>query len=109
MDKQFSVRLDDIAFDCDNALKMGNFYAELLGWNKIVHNDYCVSMISPEQNIRFLFVKEDDFVPPVWPEKEGTQQKMLHLDFTVSDLKSAVHHAISCGAIVATTQYRPEQ
>lgn len=53
-----------------------------------------------------LFAETDvPYVPPVWPEKQGRQQKQLHLNFTVDDLQSAVEKAISMGATKAAAQY----
>lgn len=54
----------------------------------------------------FLYSQtEPGYVPPVWPASAGCQRMMMHLDFAVSDLESAVQHALSCGAKLAKTQY----
>jgi predicted enzyme related to lactoylglutathione lyase len=95
--------------DCPDAMKLGDFYAGLLGWNKSVLNKGCVSAYTENQSIRLLCQQEDGFIPPVWPEAEDRQQKMLHMDFTVSDLELAVEHAKKLGAVMAGEQYNPGQ
>lgn len=105
----FSIRIDDIMMDCNDAQKLGSFYASLLGWNYTGLSKDCVMVNSPDCSIRFLCHHEKDYLPPIWPEVAGAQQKMLHLDFTVSDLENAVLYAISLGATVAETQYNPKQ
>ena len=89
---RFSIRIDDIMIDCDDAKKLGMFYAGLLGWNYTELNEDCVMVNAPHSSIRLLCQQENDYVPPVWPEANGAQQKMLHLDFTVSDLKIGRAH-----------------
>ena len=105
----FSIRIDDIMIDCDDAQKLGSFYADLLKWNKSTLSETCVSVHAPGQPLRLLCQQENDYLPPVWPEAGGTQQKMLHIDFTVNNLQAAVSHAISLGAKVAEKQYNPTQ
>ena len=38
-----------------------------------------------------------ELVPPVWPEKPGKPQKMLHMDFLVDNLEAATKHALIAG------------
>ncbi|WP_242942799.1 VOC family protein [Papillibacter cinnamivorans] len=53
----------------------------------------------------FLFIQEEGYVPPVWPEEEGMQQKQMHFDFQVSDVPSAVRQAEALGAVRAKAQF----
>jgi predicted enzyme related to lactoylglutathione lyase len=108
-DGAFSIRIDDIMIDCPDAGKLGDFYAGLLGWNKTVLNRECVAVHAENQPVNLICQQEEDYIPPVWPEAENRQQKMLHLDFTVSDLKTAVEHARALGAVMAGEQYNPGQ
>lgn len=108
-DSSFTIRIDDIMIDCPDAQKLGDFYASLLNWNKAVLNEECVAVSAPNQPLRILCQQEEEYVPPVWPEAGGRQQKMLHMDFTVSDLGVAVRHAQSLGAVMAGDQFNPEQ
>lgn len=109
MNNTFSIRIDDIMIDCDDAQKLGDFYAGLLGWDKTTLGQNCVSVHTPGHPVRLLCQQENGYLPPVWPEASGTQQKMLHIDFTVSNLQAAVSHAVALGAKVAQKQYNPAQ
>jgi len=41
---------------------------------------------------------------PVWPPVDGQQRPMMHFDFQVEDLDSAVAEAVALGASVATDE-----
>jgi hypothetical protein len=49
-----------------------------------------------------------DYQRPVWPNVDGRQQIMLHLDFEVSDLTASVAHAVELGAELADFQPQDE-
>jgi hypothetical protein len=49
-----------------------------------------------------------EYIPPVWPEEPGKQQKQMHFNFQVDDLPSAVEDAIKLGATKAAAQYGEE-
>jgi hypothetical protein len=40
----------------------------------------------------------------VWPPVDGEQRPMMHLDFQVCDLDSAVEDAVALGATLAASQ-----
>ena len=48
-------------------------------------------------------------VPPVWPEKDGCQQKQMHFDFQVDSVPEAVEKALKLGAVKAPAQYGGER
>ena len=50
------------------------------------------------------FQTSDSYVPPVWPEADGQQQMMMHLDLEVPDLDAAVTAAVAAGATLADVQ-----
>lgn len=101
------VRLADLVIDCPNAQELSHFYHELLGWNtaELFGNPAVVS----ENGVMLVFVQEADYVPPVWPEAEGRQQKQIHFDFLVADLNTAVIKAEDLGARKADTQFGGSQ
>ncbi|MEL7609114.1 MAG: VOC family protein [Bacillota bacterium] len=107
--KRPGIRIDDIMIDCGDEQKLGAFYAGLLVWEAAPIGEGCVAVSAPGGALRILCQGEADYAPPVWPETPGTQQKMMHLDFTVDDLAAAVRLALSLGATMAQTQYRPDQ
>lgn len=97
------VRLGNVAVDCYDEKIMQNFYASLLGWKALTFFSH-LAVQSPS-GVIFLFVKEDDFVPPVWPEEAGQQQKELHFDFVVSDVDAYVKKALELGGKRAHAQF----
>lgn len=99
------ICLGNVAIDCKDSEKLQNFYAELLGWEKCKMYD-CPAVRS-QSGVVFLFMPADgfDFIQPVWPEQDGKQQKQLHFDFQVDDLKTAVVQAEAIGAVKAESQY----
>ena len=92
----------NIMVDCEEEQKLCDFYHRLLGWKKSVM--FGRPALSDRGTV-FLFVEEKDYVPPVWPEKEGKQQKQMHFDFQVPDVGAAVEYAQSIGAKKAAAQF----
>ena len=93
--------------DCANAERSRDFYADLMGYERIVA--YGCLACKTRNGLTILFAEIDiPYVPPVWPEEPGKQQKQMHLDFTVDDLQSTVDKAIHLGAVKATAQYGGE-
>ena len=87
----------DVLVDCKDALRLRSFYAELLGWEPC--ELYGSPAVRSGNGIVFLFVGDEDYVPPVWPEQAGKQQKQMHFDFQVSDVPEAVRKAESLGVV----------
>jgi predicted enzyme related to lactoylglutathione lyase len=52
-----------------------------------------------------MFIEEEGYISPVWPEENTLQQKQMHFDFQVPDVAAAVEYAISLGAIKAASQF----
>jgi len=102
-----NLTIGDLMIDCSNVERARNFYANLTGWEKTVA--YGCLALRTDNGMTILFAAIDiPYVPPVWPEEPGEQQKQMHLDFTVDDLSSAVDEAIRFGAIKAAKQYGGE-
>ena len=51
-----------------------------------------------------VFQQVTGYRAPVWPPVDGEQRPMMHFDFQVGDLDSAVAEAVALGASVATAQ-----
>ena len=92
------------AYDCKDADKLADFYVELLGWKKTLSGGGWAGIHSP-QGIILAFQTVEEYMPPVWPWKNGEQQQMAHMDFKVENLQEAVEHALRCGAKKANEQY----
>lgn len=93
-----------IAFDCPNANELADFYVKLSGWEKEISSDEWAGIRTPE-GILLVFQTVVDYVPPVWPWKNGAQQQMAHIDFKVDNLVEAEEMALKCGAQKADVQY----
>lgn len=74
------------------------FYANLLGWELGDDEREWATVLDPGGGAQLSFQLEEDFERPVWPEKPGEQQMMMHLDLLVADLGEAAEHAAECGA-----------
>lgn len=98
------ICIDNIAIDCKDAVKLRNFYAELLGLESCII--YNLPALRSQLGL-VLFFKEADFeyVKPVWPEEIGKQQKQMHFGFQVDDLPTAVLQAEALGACKAESQF----
>jgi catechol 2,3-dioxygenase-like lactoylglutathione lyase family enzyme len=86
------------AIEAPDPNALARFYSELLGW-PIGHEEPGTSILrAPEGPIYFVFQRATGYQPPTWPPVEGAQRPMMHLDFQVGDLDSAVADAIGLGA-----------
>lgn len=97
------ICLGNVMVDCDDGKKLSGFYAELLGWEKC--EMYGLPGVRSGSGIVILFAQEDDYVPPIWPEQAGRQQKQMHFDFQVPDLPAAIEQAEALGAVKAQAQF----
>ncbi len=93
-----------IAFDCISANDLADFYVKLTGWNKELSSDEWAGLRTPE-GILLVFQSVENYVPPVWPWKNGEQQQMAHIDFFVDNLEDAVALALGNGAQKSEIQY----
>lgn len=97
------VVLWNVMVDCDDERKLQRFYGELLGWEMC--ELFARPAVSSSSGIVFLFIEEKDYVPPVWPEDTGKQQKQMHFDFQVDNVAEMVKKAESLGAKKAESQF----
>jgi catechol 2,3-dioxygenase-like lactoylglutathione lyase family enzyme len=99
------IKLGNITVDCADAKGLCDFYARFLGWEKI--EMFGMPAVKDPGGMTILFVADEDYVyvPPVWPEQEGKQQKQIHFDFFVPDIAAAVKEAESLGAVKTKDQF----
>ena len=97
------VVLGNVMVDCDDERKLQRFYGELLGWEMC--ELFARPAVSSSSGIVFLFIEEKDYVPPVWPEDTGKQQKQMHFDLQVDKDAEMVKKAESLGAKKAESQF----
>ncbi len=102
--KGLSLTIGDISIDCENPERSRDFYHALTGWEK--RDMYGCPALIADHGLVILFMPCDfDYLPPVWPEEAGQQQKQMHFNFQVSDLPAAVEAALRLGARKAAAQY----
>ncbi len=106
------IKLKTVVLDCRDTALLSDFYIRLLGWKRnYAEGDEWIDIAGPESGVRIGFQKNEDYVPPVWPEEPYAQQQMVHLDFYIQDralMELAVRHALACGAVRASVQYEPD-
>jgi len=93
-----------IAFDCENANELADFYVKLSGWKKEISTNDWVAIRTPH-GILMVFQTIEDYEPPIWPWENDKQQQMAHIDFYVDNLEESVVHALNVGAQKADIQY----
>ena len=96
-------RLGNVMVDCADAAGLQAFYSALLGWEAC--ELYSLPAVRAPEGVVLLFAQEADYVPPVWPEQPGMQQKQMHFDFQAPDLANAVACAVALGATIAPAQF----
>jgi predicted enzyme related to lactoylglutathione lyase len=91
------------AIEAPDPSALAKFYSDLLDW-PIVHVEAGAAILAAPQGQFIVFQQAEGYVPPVWPPAEGSQRTMMHFDFQVGDLDSAVAEAVELGATLAMSQ-----
>lgn len=100
--------LDVIVMDCPDALELGQFYSDLLGWPMEAGADQDwvtlsppgggVSPDNPDGRPTLAFQRIEDWVAPTWPG--GAHPQQMHLDLSVADIDAAEPDVMALGARV---------
>lgn len=114
-----TIELGTLCIDCHDAHEMARFYGQLLGWEPTFTEPNWALMRNPAGGTGLSFQADPAYQPPTWPETEGKQQKMMHLDVRVHQangkspeeagqaaLDAAANHAIVAGGRLAEHQPR---
>lgn len=92
------------AIEAPDPASLARFYSALLDW-PISHEEPGTTVLAaPEGSVFMVFQQATNYEAPVWPPDEGQQRPMMHHDFQVGDLDSAVEEAVALGATVASLQ-----
>ncbi len=97
------VILGNVMVDCDDEKKLQKFYGELLGWEMC--EMFARPAVRSSTGIVFLFIEEEGYLSPVWPEEGQKQQKQMHFDFQVDDVAEVVQKAETLGAVKSKEQF----
>lgn len=94
-EKTFRARVRGPVFDCGDAIELAEFYSGLLDWPIVDRAEggtrgqhpgpSWAQIQSPDGLSKLEFQGLWDYRPPVWPNTEGEQQMMIHLDIVASD------------------------
>lgn len=102
------LRFTTTTLSTRDARRLAAFYEALLGWERRLDDVGWVVLRAPWDAERsghaLAFHVDDEYVPPVWPSREGQQQMMAHMEIGTDDLDAAVEHALACGASLAARQ-----
>jgi len=101
------ISFDKVVLDCKDPVVLSEFYIKLLGWKKGYDKDGFIIIGSKDCNVDIAFQKNEDYIPPIWPEKIGKQQMMLHIDFAIplSMLQKWIDYVIELGGSKSEFQY----
>lgn len=103
-----TLHFQTVNIDCADASDMAAFYSRLLGWTITWADGSFILMRDPNGGAGLSFQGRPDYIPPVWPEQPGEQEKMMHLEIKVDDLPAALAFALECGAREADFQGRDD-
>lgn len=105
---QLKPKLDLVILDCPDALALGRFYANILGWDveegsnqdftTLVPPGGGLAPDNPDGRTTLAFQRIDDWVEPTWPGSAHPQQ--FHLDLSVPDIAAAEPAVMAAGARV---------
>lgn len=95
------------ALEAPDPEALATFYSELTGWPLANQEPGTAILSAPGGSTYIVFQESARYEPPVWPPVVGEQRPMMHLDFQVGDLESAVEEAVDLGAVIA--EYQPQE
>jgi len=90
-------RLQAIAIDCPDPVRLAEFYAELLGAEVDAEDPDWVE-VRGFAGTPLAFQRVEGYRPPQWPGQESPQQ--MHLDFDVDDIEADEQRVLELGATV---------
>src|SRR3954452_1020201 len=89
-------RAHHVVFDCEDPLRLAQFYSELLGLPVTYRSEGWVVVAQSETTSGFAFQLAPDHQPPRWPHPSHPQQ--IHLDVMVDDLAEGERCVLALGA-----------
>jgi hypothetical protein len=96
-----------VALDCDDPMKLAQFYSKLTNFKLIDADDTnnnleWIELNNENDEVEIAFQKIPNYRKPTWPE--GTTPQQAHLDFIVNDLSEAEKLVVGLGATKAPFQ-----
>ena len=113
--KPFRARVRGPVLDCSDAIELAEFWSAVLDWpiaeqasggTKDQPGPSWAKIQSPDGLSKLEFQGLWDYRRPVWPNTDGQQQMMIHLDIAV-DSPAAIDWCLAHGATLAEHQPQP--
>ncbi len=101
-------KLQAVALDCPDPVRLAEFYAQLLGGRVVVDPEEPDWVeVRGFEGTPLAFQRVRDYRAPEWPGQQVPQQ--VHLDFDVDDIEADEKRVLDLGATVLerTDQVRP--
>lgn len=89
-----------LTLDTDDPERAAAFWAEVLGW-EVAHSSADYAMLTGPSHA-LGFGRVEGYVPPAWPNEQGSKQ--FHLDLAVPDIAAAEAKCVELGATVPDEQ-----
>ncbi|MBL1077012.1 VOC family protein [Nocardia sp. 2] len=93
-----------ISLDTDNPGALAQFYRALLDLKPIYESTDAV--VLQNEHLMLSIERVEEHIRPDWPANQIPKQ--MHLDLFVTDLDTAEHAAIACGATKPSHQPAPD-
>lgn len=100
-----TFKLMNVVIDTNDLRGLADFYCKLLDCEVVFELDYYLQLNGPDGGVTIGIQLDESFVRPSWPDSEGKQGQMAHLDFEVENVAEAQQFAESLGAVKAEAQY----
>jgi len=100
------LHIGSVSIDCSDPGELADFYAELLGMQRIVETPDGRIVAVSDGTHTLAMMRVDGYVAPSWPQPGQLQQ--MHFDISVTDLDRAAERALSVGARLAEHQPAPD-
>lgn len=97
-----TIRWTGVCIDCADAEELALFYSQLFDWPVSARDgEGWLQLRGPSGGVGLNIQSEAQYLPPIWPEEPGAQQKMIHFEVEVDDLQAAIDLAVRSGGRLA--------
>lgn len=98
------VEWTTLTLDCRDGEELAAFWSRLLGWEVVARDGAGWLQLRGPSGVGLNVQAEVGYEPPVWPEQEERQAKMMHMEVLVEDLEAAVDRVVGLGGAEARHQ-----
>lgn len=98
------VEWTTLTLDCRDGEELAGFWSRLLGWHVVARDGAGWFQLRGPSGVGLNVQAETGYEPPVWPEQDTGQAKMMHMEVLVDDLEAAVDWVVELGGAEARHQ-----